>query len=131
MIGVSSDSPHVSTSRRWLASQLGEQPNIVAEEPLDQVPAAVAHSGIAVTMATADRAALWEGEGLIARRLSPTPFIDYGVSHLKGNTSPSLQNILGIVGEFAPPLPSKLPDGGEPVWIPQEPARRVGYPPVG
>jgi len=91
----------------------------------------VAHSGVAVTLATADRAALWEGEGLIARRLSPMPFVDYGVAHLKSNASPALLNMLGIVGEIAPAFPDKPPDGGEPIWTPQEPAKRVGYPPGG
>jgi DNA-binding transcriptional LysR family regulator len=131
IIGVSSGSPHVGASRRWLAGHLGEEPNIVAEEPLAQVPAAVALSGLAVTLATADRAAMWEGEGLIARRLSPIPFVTYGVAHLKRNPSPALLNILGIVGELAPPLRNELPDGGELVWIPQELAKGFGYPPGG
>ena len=121
-------SPHVSASLRWLAGQLGEEPNIVAEEPLDQIPAAVALSGLAVTLSTADRAALWEGEGLIARRLAPMPFVDYGVAYCNGNGSPALLNLLGIVDELAPPLPDKLPEGGERVWIPQELAKMGGYP---
>jgi DNA-binding transcriptional LysR family regulator len=128
IIGVSSGSPHVSAGRRWLASQLGEEPNIVAEEPLDQVPAAVALSGVAVTLATADRAALWEGEGLIARRMSPMAFVDYGVAYLQGNTSPALLHLLGIVSEVAPPLPAELPKSGELVWTPEEPARAGGHP---
>jgi DNA-binding transcriptional LysR family regulator len=128
VIAVSSGSPHVSASRRWLANHLGEEPNIVAEEPLAQIPAAVALSGRAVTLATADRAALWEGEGLIARRLSPMPFVDYGVAYLKGNASPALSNLLGIVEEIAQPLPGALPDDGEWVWLPQELARGAGNP---
>jgi len=55
IIGVSSAlrSPHVRASRHWLSSQLGEEPNIVADEPLDQIPAAVALSRVAVTLTTA------------------------------------------------------------------------------
>lgn len=129
MIAVTSalGSPHVSASLRWLAGKLGEAPNIVAEEPLDQVPAAVALSGRAVTLATADRAALWEGEGLIARRLSPMPFVEFGVAHHQRNTSPALLHLLGIVAEVAPPLPDALPAGGELVWTPEEVAKAGGY----
>jgi DNA-binding transcriptional LysR family regulator len=121
MIGVTSalGSPYVSAGRRWLAGHLGEEPNIVAEEPLNQIPAAVALSGRAVTLSTADRAALWEGEGLISRRLSPMPFVEYGAAYLKGNRSPALLNLLRIVDEVASPLPDRLPEGAELGWTPQ------------
>jgi hypothetical protein len=129
MIGVTSKlgSPHVSASRRWLASRLGEAPNLVAEEPLDQIPAALALSGVAVTLMTADRAAQWIGEDLVLRPLSPTPVVDYGVAHLKDNTSPALINLLGIVDQAARPLPETLPEGCELIWIPHELARPAGY----
>jgi DNA-binding transcriptional LysR family regulator len=133
MIGVTSKlgSPHVSASRRWLASRLGEAPNFVAEEPLDQIPAALALSGVAVTLMTADRAAQWAGEDLVLRPLSPTPIVEYGVAHLKDNTSPALLNLLRIVDQAARPLPEGLPEGCELIWIPQELARPAGYSPGG
>jgi DNA-binding transcriptional LysR family regulator len=129
MIGVSSalGSPHVSASRRWLASRIGQAPNFVAEEPLDQIPAALALSGVAVALMTADRAAQWAGEDLVLRPLSPVPLVEYGVAHLKDNTSPALLNIIGIVNELAPPLPDQLPEGCELVWTPQELAKAAGY----
>jgi len=114
---------HVSGGRRWLATHLGEEPNIVAEEPMDQVPSALVHSGVAVTLMTADRAALWAGEGLISRRVSPTPIVEYGVAHLKSATSPVLLKMLGIVDEIAPALPDELPEGTEPLWTPSELAK--------
>jgi DNA-binding transcriptional LysR family regulator len=127
MIGVTSalGSPHVRSSRDWLASRLGEEPNIVAEEPSDQIPAALALSGVAVTLTTFDRAALWEREGLISRRLSPTPLVDYGVAYLQDNTSPALLNLLSIVDELASPLPD-LQAGSELIWTPREPVRAAG-----
>lgn len=111
-------SPYVSAGRRWLADHLGEEPNLVAEEPLNQIPAAVALSGRAVTLSTADRAALWQGEGLISRRLSPMPLVEYGAAYLKSNKSPALLNLLHIVDEVAQPLPDSLPEGAELVWAP-------------
>jgi DNA-binding transcriptional LysR family regulator len=130
MIGVTSalGSPHVSALRRWLASHLGEEPNVVAEEPLDQIPAALAMSGVAVTLMTADRVAPWAAEGLVSRRLSPVPVVDYGVAYLKSNTSPVLLNMLRIVDAIASTPPDELPDDCELVWIPQELAKGVGYP---
>jgi DNA-binding transcriptional LysR family regulator len=127
IIGVSSalGSPHVSASRRWLAGRLGEEPNIIAEEPLDQIPAALALSGVAVTLMSADRAVQCVGKGLIARRLSPVPVVEYGVAYLKDNTSPALLNIVGIVDEVARPL-APLAEGCELIWSPQEPARPAG-----
>ena len=92
---------------------------------------ALALSGVAVTLMTADRAAQWAGVDLVLRRLSPTPIVEYGVAHLKDNTSLALLNLLGIVEEAARPLPEALPEGCELIWIPQELARPAGYSPGG
>jgi DNA-binding transcriptional LysR family regulator len=118
MIVISSalQSPHVAASRRWLVSHLGEEPNVVAEEPVDQIAAAVAHSGAAVSFTTASRAALWEAEGLISRRLAPIPLIEYGVAYRQDNESPALRNMVGIVDEAASNFPDALPVGCELVW---------------
>ena len=119
MIVVSSalNSPYVAASRRWLANHLGQEPNVVAEEPVDQIAAAVALSGSAVTFTTARRAASWEAEGLISRRLSPLPLVEYGVAYLEDNISPALANMLDLVEQVASPLPGELPAGSELVWI--------------
>jgi DNA-binding transcriptional LysR family regulator len=122
MIVVSSAlrSPHVAAALRWLASHLGEEPNIVAEEPIDQIAAAVALSGSAVTLTTASRAELWEAEGLISRRLLPVPLVDYGVAYLRDNKSRALANMLCVVDESSSPFTNELPAGSELVWTPQE-----------
>jgi len=122
---------HVSAGRRWLTAHLGEEPNIVAEEPMDQVPSALVQSGVAVTLMTADRAALWAGEGLVSRRVLPSPIVEYGVAYLKSNTSIVLLKMLGIVDEIAPRLPDQLLEGTESLWIPQELAKPSGSPGVG
>jgi len=118
-VAPSVGSLHVSAGLRWLTAHLGEQPNIVAEEPMDQVPSALVHSGVAVTLMTADRAALWAGEGLVSRRVSPTPIIEYGVAYAKGATAPALLKMLAIVDEIAPALPDQLSEGTELMWTPQ------------
>jgi DNA-binding transcriptional LysR family regulator len=118
MIVISSalQSPLVAASRRWLVSHLGQEPNIVAEEPLDQIAAAVALSNLAVTFTTANRAALWKAEGLISRPLLPIPLIEYGVAYLHDNTSPALTNLVRIVDEIASTFPDELPAACELVW---------------
>ncbi|HXD81143.1 MAG TPA: LysR family transcriptional regulator [Candidatus Acidoferrum sp.] len=117
-VNPSVGSLHVSAGRRWLAAHLGEEPNIVAEEPMDQVPSALVHSGVAVTLMTADRAALWARGGLISRPISPTPIVEYGVAYAKSTKSPVLLKMLGIVDEIAPALPDHLSQGTEPMWTP-------------
>jgi DNA-binding transcriptional LysR family regulator len=122
MIAVSSAlrSPHVATSLGWLANHLGEAPNVVAEEPVDQIAAAVAHSGTVVSFTTAPRARLWEAEGLISRRLSPIPLVDYGVAYRQDDASPALANMLCAVDDVAPPFSDEVPAGCELVWTRRE-----------
>jgi hypothetical protein len=85
---------------------------------MDQVPSALVHSGVAVTLMTADRAALWARGGLISRPISPTPIVEYGVAYAKSTKSPVLLKMLGIVDEIAPALPDHLSQGTEPMWTP-------------
>ena len=127
-IAVSSalGSPHVRASLQWLENHLGEAPNVVAEEPLDQIPAAVALSGVAVTLTTAGRAAMWEAEGLVSRRLSPTPVVDYGIAYKRDNPFSALRNMLQIVDQVAPALPNVLAEGFELIWTPDEIAKPAG-----
>ncbi len=98
----------------------------MAEEPLDQIPAAVALSGVAVTLTTAGRAAMWEAEGLVSRRLSPTPVVDYGIAYKRDNPFSALRNMLQIVDQVAPALPNVLAEGFELIWTPDEIAKPAG-----
>jgi DNA-binding transcriptional LysR family regulator len=120
VVAAAGHSPYVAAARRWLAHHLSEEPNVVAEEPIDQIAGAVALARAAVTLTTASRAAQWEAEGLISRRLSPMPLVDYGVAYLPDNRSPALANMLCVVGEVTSPFPNELPAGSELVWTPQE-----------
>jgi DNA-binding transcriptional LysR family regulator len=107
------NAPLVAATIRWLTEGSGEPPNIISEEPPDQMAAALAQSGTACALMTEHRAVLAAAEGLVYRRLKPTPIIEYGVAYLHQNVSPVLANLLKTVERIAPPLPADLPLGSE------------------
>jgi DNA-binding transcriptional LysR family regulator len=113
-------SPHVDAARKWFAHRLGEEPNIVAEEPPDQIPAALAQSGVALAFTTATRTSVMSAAGLVCRPMSPTPLVEYGVAYLNASPSPALANLLQIVDEIVPNFSSEVPPGSELVWTAHE-----------
>jgi len=115
------NAPLAAAAVSWLIKHTGEPPNIVSEEPPDQMAAALAQSGIAVALMTEHRAVIARTDGLEYRPLTPAPVIEYGVAHLRDNPSPALANLLAIVEGVAPPLPADLPAGSELLWV--SPAR--------
>jgi DNA-binding transcriptional LysR family regulator len=119
MIAVSSgvNAPLAAASIKWLTKHMGEPPNIVREEPPDQMAAALAQSGNAVALMTEHRACIAQADGLEYRRLSPRPFIEYGVAYASDNRSRALANLLKIVEDLAPPLLADLPEGSELLWV--------------
>jgi DNA-binding transcriptional LysR family regulator len=122
MIAVSSsgvNAPLAAASHGWLTKYFGEPPNVIREEPPDQMSAALAQSGDAVALMTEHRALLARNEGLDYRRLSPTPLVEYGLAYSRNNPSPALANLLKTVADVAPPLPEWLPPGSEVIWPPR------------
>jgi DNA-binding transcriptional LysR family regulator len=113
------------TTISWLAHHLGEDPNVVAYEPPDQMAGAVAHRGNAVTLLTEVRATAAAGLGVVYRRLLPSPMLEYGVAYRKDNHSTALVQLLDIVDEFATPLARQLPIGHE-IMSTAVAAREVG-----
>lgn len=115
LIGATSDiNPALTAaSIAWIEKYTGETPNIVQEEPPDQMAAALAQSGNAIALMTEHRAILAQANGLEHRPLIPTPFIEYGFGYARDNPSPALANLLATIQEIAPPLPEELPDGSE------------------
>ena len=97
----------------WLARHLGEEPNVVAREPPDQMAGAVAHRGSAVTLLTEKRASAAAGIGVVYRQLEPRPMLEYGVAYRTDEHSPALAHLLEIVDELAGRLPRQLPAGYE------------------
>jgi len=107
----------VAASLVWLAKATGERPNILREEPPDQMVGALAHSPNAIGLMTEHRAILARAEGLEYRPLAPTPVIEYGCAYVRNNPSPLLANLLQTVDEITPPLPAGLGAGSEFVLV--------------
>jgi DNA-binding transcriptional LysR family regulator len=94
---------------KWLEEGTGEAPNVIREEPPDQMAGALAQHGDAIALMTEHRAVLAATEGLVYRRLTPTPFIEYGVAYATSNPSPVLANLLKTVEDVTGPVPADLP----------------------
>ena len=118
MITVSSgvNTPLAAATVTWLMRYTGEPPNIVGQEPPDQMAAALAQSNHAVAIMSEHRAEIARADGLDYRRLSPTPLIEYGAAWVRDNPSPALANLLQVVDDLAPALPN-VPAGSELIWI--------------
>lgn len=107
MIGVASgvNSAFADKVVSWLAHQLGEDPNVVAFEPPDQIAGAVANSRGAVALLTEARASAASPMGVVYRRLAPRPVLEYGAAYLGDNQSPVLADLLDeIVDELSVPM---------------------------
>jgi DNA-binding transcriptional LysR family regulator len=117
MIAVSAgvNVPLAAAVGSWLIKYTGEQPNIVRDEPPDQLAAALAQMGNAVTLMTKHRAPIALAEGLVYRPLTPTPLIEYGMAYRSDTPSPTLANLLKTIEDITPPTPD-LPAGSELIW---------------
>jgi DNA-binding transcriptional LysR family regulator len=117
MIAVSSgvNVPLAAAVDRWIIKYTGEPPNNVREEPPDQLAAALAQTGNAMTLMTEHRAPIALAEGLVSRPLTPKPFIEYGMAYRSDTPSPALANLLKTIEDVTPPTPD-LPAGSELIW---------------
>jgi DNA-binding transcriptional LysR family regulator len=115
MVAVSAgvNGPLATAILGWLTKYTGEPPNIVREEPPDQITAALAQSGNAIALMTMHRASLAQADGLVYRRLSPAPVIEYGAAYPRENHSPALASLLKVLDDLAPSLPADLPPDTE------------------
>jgi DNA-binding transcriptional LysR family regulator len=110
------NAPLVASSLSWLTMRMGEPPNIVREEPPDQMAAALAESEGAIALMTEHRAEIARSDGLEYRQLTPTPLIEYGGAYRHDNRSPVLANLLKTIDEVAPALPGDVAIGAE-LWV--------------
>jgi DNA-binding transcriptional LysR family regulator len=115
MMGVSAgvNAPLAATLAKWITGHTGQQPNMVRDEPPDQMAAALAESGNLVALMTVHRAILAQADGLVYRPLLPAPVIEYGFAYLCENQSPALANLLSAVADIAPPLERDLTEEKE------------------
>src|SRR4029077_4214273 len=81
---------------RFLAEEMGGEPNIVGHEPPDLALEAVARSTSLITFANGSRATSTPVPGIAYRRLRPEPLIDFGVAYFRDDESPSLINFLRL-----------------------------------
>jgi DNA-binding transcriptional LysR family regulator len=100
-----------ATFERWLAGQIGAEPNVVAYEPPDTALEAVAHSTSVIAFANGARAESAPVPGNAYRRLSPEPQIDFGLAYFRDDESAVLANLLRLINEMAEGEPGEvLPD---------------------
>ena len=109
-----------AASLDWLTKYIGEPPNIIREEPPDQIAGALGQSGNAISFMSIHRAVIARAEGLDYRRLKPSLFVEFGVAYARDNPSPPLANLLTVVDDIAPAVFPDLPNdsellGGKPV----------------
>jgi hypothetical protein len=102
-----------ATLERWLAGQIGAEPNIVAHEPPDNALEAVAHSTSMITFANGARAESAPVPGNAYRRLSPEPLIDFGLAYFRDDESAVLANLLRLIEEMAKDEPGPIPEDSE------------------
>lgn len=93
--------PRISSSfREWLTRHIGEEPNVVAEEPADQAFEAVASDGLAVTLASSWRAAAATTNGIVFRPMVPQPLLEHQLAYVRDNPLPVLQHLLRVTDEI-------------------------------
>jgi DNA-binding transcriptional LysR family regulator len=102
-----------ATLERWLAGQIGTEPNIVAHEPPDNALEAIAHSTSMITFANGARAESAPVPGNAYRRLSPEPLIDFGLAYFRDDESTVLANLLRLIEEMAEGEPGEVPEDSE------------------
>lgn len=107
----------VANALNWLGHHIGDAPNIVAHEPPDQLAAAVALRGNAVAIMSDAKAAASAHLGIVYRRLSPCPVLDYGMVYRTDNHSEALADFLAVVDELATPIPTDLQAGREAISL--------------
>lgn len=112
----------VATAMSWLTRATGEPPNILREEPPEQMAGALAHSRNAIGLMTEHRAILARAEGLEYRSLIPRSFIEYGCAHCRDNPSQLLAHLLQVVDEITAEAPAGLGAGAELVLVRKAPS---------
>jgi DNA-binding transcriptional LysR family regulator len=103
----------VASFDRWLSRRAGGPLNIVAYEPSDQAVETVARSGAAITFVARGSSSHASVPGVVYRHLSPSPVTAFGLAYNKGDSGPTLGNLLRIVDEVAGSGQGEIPEGSE------------------
>jgi hypothetical protein len=97
--------------RRWLVRHIGEELNVVTEQPNELTIEAVARSG-SLAILVVRRYATIPKVGIAYRSMSPAPVVQLAVAYRREDPSPTLANLLQVVDELAIE-DSNLPEDGE------------------
>jgi len=97
--------------RRWLVRHMGEELNVVAEQPNELTIEAVARSG-SLAILVVRRVFPIPKAGIAYRPMSPAPLIELAVAYRRDDPSPTLANLLLVVDELAFDE-SDVPEDGE------------------
>jgi DNA-binding transcriptional LysR family regulator len=98
---------------KWLELRTGDKLNIVSEDPSDLAIETLARSGRAAVLVVRRYATAAPADGLTYRAMSPAPFVDLVVAHRDDDASPTLANLLRVVGDVAASEDLIIPQGGE------------------
>jgi DNA-binding transcriptional LysR family regulator len=101
----------ISSVRRWLERHMGEELNVVSEQPLELTIESVARSG-SLAILVVRRLATNPKPGIAYRPLTPAPLIQLAVAYRRDDPSPNLANLLQVVDALAFD-DSDVPEDGE------------------
>ena len=101
----------IGALRRWLVRHTGEELNVVAQEPTELAIETLARSGLAA-IPVIRRYATMPKAGIAYRSMSPAPLIALVVAYRRDDPSPTVANLLQVVGELATDDPD-MPEDGE------------------
>jgi DNA-binding transcriptional LysR family regulator len=97
--------------RRWFVKHLGEELNVVSEDPTDIALETVARSGAGGVFVVPRYLLMEPAPGLVYSRLSPAPLFELAIVYSHGNESPTLANLREVVDDFARKSSSNGYDG--------------------
>lgn len=103
----------VAALEAWLEVRSGGELNIVSQEPTDLAIETLARSGRAAVLVVRRYAPMPPSDGLTYRSLLPAPFVELAVAYRSDDESPTVANLLRVVGEIAPFDDTRLPDDAE------------------
>jgi DNA-binding transcriptional LysR family regulator len=97
----------------WLELRTGDRLNVVSEDPSDLAIETLARSGRAAVVVVRRYTTAAPAQGLTYRSMSPAPFVDLVVAYRDDDASPTLANLLRVVGDVAATENLTLPEGAE------------------
>jgi hypothetical protein len=98
---------------RWLELRTGAELKVVSEDPSDLAIETLARSGRAAVLVVRRYATAAPSDGLTYRSMSPAPFVELVVAYRDDDASPTLANLLRVVGDVTASEDRALPEGGE------------------